>query len=476
MAKRTNRRDFLRSSALAGAGFWVATREGFAQSRSPNEKINVACIGTGGMGGGDTDDVSRLGKIVAVCDVRPSAANDKKNKFKDAKLYADYRKMFDEMGKDIDAVTVSTPDHTHAHAAMLAIMQGKHVFVQKPLCHDSYEARMLTKAVKHYKVCSQMGNQGTSSNGLRKAVDLVWSGMLGQIKEVHVWTNRPVWPQGASAVLNLPAVKAALYGKGDPGTTPEDVDWDLWLGTSPDRPYQKLYQPFNWRGWWDWGTGALGDMACHTANMAFMACELGSPTTLEAEVSEFNPQAFPMWSVVRYQFPERTGRKGTLPPMKWNWYDGGDDKPAWVHKTLSDLSKGKYKGGSGSLLIGDKGMLFSPNDYGEDWDILPNGEDKWIRKDDVKVEQILPTGGDHKGEWFKAIREGKPEIALSNFGYAGRLTETVVLGCIAQRFARKKLEWDGPGLKFTNFDDANKFVKRQYRKGWELPELPFKVV
>lgn len=473
MAERTNRRSFLKSSAMAGAGFWVASRHAAAQSRSPNEKIRVAAIGTGGKGGGDTDDAGRLGEVVAVCDVRESALRDKANKYSKAKAFKDFREMFDRMEKDIDAVTVSTPDHTHAVAAMWAMMRGKHVFVQKPLCHDAYEARMLTQAAKHYKVCTQMGNQGTAEDGLRKAVEVVWSGMIGAVKEVHVWTNRPVWPQGASAVLNLPAVQAAITGKGDPKTDPKDVDWDLWLGTAPERPFQPNYQPFNWRGWWDWGTGALGDMACHTANMAFMACQLGSPISLEAEVSEFNPQSFPMWSVVRYEFPERRGRNGTLPPLKWTWYDGGNDKPAWVGRKLKELAHGRDIPGSGSLIIGEKATLFSPNDYGSDWALLPEG----TPRDQVKVDQILPRAhGRHMEEWFQAMRENKPSIAVSNFAYAGPLTETVVLGCIAQRFANRRLEWDGPSMTFKNFKEANQFVKREYREGWELPELPWDVM
>ncbi len=464
MSPKTNRRDFLRNSALAGAGFWVATRSAAAQSKSPNEKLNMACIGTGGMGGGDTDSVGSQ-NIVALCDVRPSALESKLDKFPDAKGYADYRKMFDEMGDKIDAVTISTPDHTHAPAAMMAMKRGIHCFVQKPLCHDVWEARELTRMAKELKakggakLCTQMGNQGTSSAGLRKAVELVWSGMIGAVREVHVWTNRPVWPQGTGAVLGLDGVKYALSGKGVAHPDPKDVDWDLWIGTAPYRPYQPQYQPFNWRGWWDWGTGALGDMACHTANMAFMACKLGYPTSVEAEMSEYNPETFPMWSVIRYEFPGR----GTLPPLKWTWYDGGGDKPAWVNKKLKELAHGRDIPGSGSILIGEKAPLFSPDDYGEDWWLLPEG----THRDKIEVEQVLPRSPGHKEEWFKAIRENKPELALSNFSYAGPLTETVVLGCVAIR-ARKKIEWDGPNMKITNDEKANAFLKREYRKGWEV--------
>ncbi len=485
MSIKTKRRDFLKNSALAGAGFWVATRSTWAQSRSPNEKINIACIGTGGMGGGDTDSVASQ-NIVALCDVRPSALEDKQKKFPKAKAFADYRKMFDEMEKEIDAVTVSTPDHTHAPAAMSAMKRGIHCFVQKPLCHDVWEARELTRMARELKakgggkLCTQMGNQGTSEPGLRKAVEAVWSGMIGPVKEVHVWTNRAGtwWPQGAKAILGLDSVRHTLTGKGDPNPEPDDVDWDLWLGTSPKRAYQPQYQPFRWRGWWDWGTGALGDMACHTANMAFMACKLGYPISVEAEISEYNPQTYPTWSVIRYEFPARSN----LPPLKWTWYDGGKDKPAWVNKKLKELAHGHNIADSGSLLIGEKATLFSPDDYGADWVLLPEGQ----KRDQVEVAQVLPRSPGHKQEWFQAIRENKPELAMSNFSYAGPLTETVVLGCVAIRVApgmvvetegpdgktkkttHTRIEWDGPNMKVTNIPAANEFLKREYREGWEV--------
>ena len=496
MSRKSSRRDFLKSSALAGAGFWVATRSVRAQSNSPNEKINIACIGTGGMGSGDTDSVSSQ-NIVALCDVRESALRDKKGRFPKAQAFKDFRKMFDKMEKEIDAVTISTPDHTHAFAAMWAMKRGIHTFVQKPLCHDVWEARELVrmscelKARGGGKLCTQMGNQGTSSSGLRKAVEVVWSDMIGPVKEVHVWTNRPIWPQGTGAILGLPAVRYGMHGKAalregeKPDPDPKDVDWDLWLGTAPFRPYQPQYQPFNWRGWWDWGTGALGDMACHTANMAFMACELGYPTRVEAEMSEYNPETYPMWSVIRYEFPERPSKAvpgKVLPPLKWTWYDGGSDKPAWVNRKLRELAHGHDIPGSGSLLIGEKATLFSPNDYGEDWVLLPDA----TPKDKVEVKQILPRSPGHKEEWFAAIREGKPELALSNFTYAGPLTETVVLGCVAMRVApgkeveqeqpdgkKKKvvyrhIDWDGPNMKITNIPEANSYLKREYRKGWTV--------
>ncbi|MEP0844649.1 MAG: Gfo/Idh/MocA family oxidoreductase [Phycisphaerae bacterium] len=473
MATPSNRRDFLKASAAVGAGFWIATREGLAQNRSPNERINVASIAVGGKGDSDSNDAGRLGNLVAICDVDENTLNRKAEKFPKAKKYTDFRKMLDEMGKEIDAVTVSTPDHQHAFAALLAISMGKHAFVQKPLCHDVWEARTLTLAAKKHRVCTQMGNQGTSTDGLRKAVDAVRAGLIGQVSEVHVWTNRPVWPQGTNAVLGIPGVNDAIYkGEAAASRPPRTLHWDEWIGTAPMRAYYPdTYHTFKWRGWWDFGTGALGDMACHTANMAFMACELGYPTLLQAETSEFNNQTFPTWSIVRYDFPERRSQSGgTLAPLKWTWYDGGNDKPRWINEKLKELAGGRDIPGSGSLLIGDKATLFSPNDYGEDWVILPKGESREIKRDDFKVEEKLPRAhGQHMEEWFKAMHAGKPELALSNFGYAGPLTETVVLGCIAQRFAPRKLEWDGPNMKIPNMKEPNNFIKRQYRSGWELP-------
>lgn len=463
MADKTNRRDFLKTAALTGAGFWVAGRSAMAQSTSRSEKLNIACIGCGGKGKSDVSSVAGE-NIVALCDVDDERAADSFKRHPKAKKYRDFRKMLDEMGKEIDAVTVSTPDHQHAVAAMMAMKMGKHVYCQKPLTHDVYEARALTEAAAKYKVCTQMGNQGTSLSGLREAVEVVQSGAIGPVREVHVWTNRPIWPQGTGAILGLPGVQSALHGDSAAGPTPvrSSLDWDLWLGTAPERPYAPNYLPFKWRGWWDFGCGALGDMACHTANMAFMACKLGYPTSVDAEVSEYNPETFPMWSVVRYEFPQR----GELPPLKWTWYDGGKDKPAWVNEKLKELAHGKEIPGSGSLLVGDKGTLFSPNDYGAEYKLLP--EANFIGyKPPIPTLPRLHKGETHAMEWLKACKAGKPQMAMSNFAYAGPLTETVVLGCVAIR-AGRKIEWDGPNLKITNVSEANKYIKREYRKGWEL--------
>ena len=295
MARRSSRRSFIKTGALAGTGFCVAARPSFTLAKSANEKMNVACIGVGGMGKGDCEDTAKLGcNIVAVCDVDDERAKGMYEKFPKAKRFHDFREMLDKMHKEIDAVTVSTPDHTHAVATMAAMKLGKHVYTQKPLTHDVYEARMLTKAAKKYKVVTQMGNQGTANTVLREAVEVIQSGAIG--------------PGARGPRLDEPPDLAAGR-RGDPSCTrpssprspaeagrprvPSTLNWDLWLGTAPERPYDPIYLPFNWRGWWDFGTGALGDMACHTANLAFMACKLGYPTSVEAEVSEYNDQTFP---------------------------------------------------------------------------------------------------------------------------------------------------------------------------------------
>ena len=451
MSRKTNRREFIKTTALAGAGLWVG-RSGqvFAlgihpRRISPNEKLNVAAIGAGGMGGGDIASIGKTENVVALCDVDENRAAESFKRFPSAKRYTDFRKMFDEMGNQIDACNVSTPDHTHAVAAMWAMKLGKHVYVQKPLTHDVYEARELTKAAAKYKVATQMGNQGTANPGLREAVEVIRAGTIGPVREVHVWTNRPVWPQGIK--------------KRPPGQpVPKTLNWDLWLGTAPWREYNEAYLPFKWRGWYDFGTGALGDMACHTANMPFMALKLGYPTSVEpVKTAEMNDETYPLWSVIEYQFPAR----GDMPPVKWTWYDGGNDKPAWVNERLRELAHGMKIPDSGCLLIGDKGVLFSPDDYGAEYKLLPEKDFEGFQP----PAPTLPRSPGHYAEWINACKGGPP--AMSNFSYSGPLTETVVLGCVALR-AGHKIEWDGPNMRITNDRDANKLLRREYRKGWHL--------
>jgi len=477
MSAKASRRQFLQRSALAGAGFWVAgTGLVSAAPKLANDKINFAGIGVGGKGSSDIDQCEAFGNIVAICDVDENTLNAKAQKFPQAKKYTDYRQMFEEMGDKIDAVTVSTPDHHHAPASAMAMRLKKHVYCQKPLTHSVHEARVLRDLARQMGVATQMGNQGTAENGLRRAVEFIQAGVLGQVKEVHVWTNRPIWPQGTEAILKVgparAAAFAALHGKpfeySNP-KPPKHLNWDVFLGPAQARPYDPIYHPFAWRGWWDYGTGALGDMGCHTANMAFMALKLGSPTTVASENGEINPETCPTWAKVTYEFPAR----GDMGPVKVVWYEGqrSGNRILPPQELLNKVLKPYEKlSDSGSLLVGEKGILFSPNDYGASYRFA--GEfAKDIEEAARKVPETLPRNGKGdsgmKEEWVRAMRSGEPSIALSNFDYAGPLTEFILLGNVAMRTG-KKLLWDGAELRATNCPEAAQFVKREYRSGWKL--------
>jgi predicted dehydrogenase len=477
MSRRSNRRQFIQQAGLAGLGFWVAGGLTPTFSRSPNEKLNIAGIGVGGKGHSDVLGAAKVGNIVALCDIDDKRldemANHKDKKTGDmpcakAKKYNDFRKMLEEMDKQIDAVTVSTPDHTHAVASMMAIKMGKHVYTQKPLTHTVREARELRMAARRYKVCTQMGNQGSAENGLRQAVEMIQSGVIGPVKEVHVWTNRPIWPQGTEAILKVDTARnaayAALHGKTAElsyAKPPSHVHWDLFLGPAPNRPYAPIYHPFSWRGWWDFGTGALGDMACHTANMAFRALNLGSPTSIEAKNGDINPETYPMWATITFQFPAR----GDMPPVKFVWYEGLKDRK----KNLPPMSlfHGETPPDSGSILVGEKGKLYSPNDYGAAYVLLPKKDFEGYKPPQPTLPRNGKGDNGMKEEWARAIMENKPEIAYSNYDIAGLLTETILLGNVAMR-AGKKLEWDAENMKFPNATDAEKYLHFEYRNGWTL--------
>ncbi|MHC4942190.1 MAG: Gfo/Idh/MocA family protein [Planctomycetota bacterium] len=448
MQKHT-RRDFMMRSTLAGAGLCLAGGAGCRlfqplpepRYRSPNEKLNIACIGVGGRGRDNVRSVSSE-NIVALCDVDDQMAEVIYQEFPDAKKYRDFRKMFDELHSTIDAVVISTPDHMHALPAMIAMQYGMHVYCEKPLTHDVHEARLLRETARRYGVATQMGNQGTANDHFRAGVEALRAGVLGKVTEVHVWTNRPVWPQGMDRPKESPPVPAHL-------------DWDLWLGTAPDRPYNPAYHPFKWRGWWDFGTGALGDMACHTANLAFMGLNLGYPISVESKNSAFSKDSFPTWSVITLEFPKR----GDAPPLTWTWYDGAGDKPAWVIEKLKMLTQGGKVSGSGLVIVGEKGSLFSPDDYGKETKLLPLEN----FADFEPPAPSLPRSPGHHHEWIDACKGGPK--ALSDFSYAGPFTETVLLGNLAM-YTGKKILWDGEGCRATNCDEANALVRREYRKGW----------
>jgi predicted dehydrogenase len=458
MGRRSTRREFLQQTTLAGVGFWVAGGVTLADKPSANDKLNIACIGVNGKGSSDTDHAGQVGNVVALCDIDDEFLDKKASRFPQAKKFNDYRKMLEEMEKSIDAVTVSTPDHSHAPAALMAMRMKKHVYCQKPLTHTVQEARLMRETAEKEKVCTQMGNQGTASDGLRRAVEILRAGVIGPVREVHVWTNRPVWPQ-APRITQRPK----------PSEPPKHVHWDLWLGPAPYRPYSAdmqynnhpPYHDFNWRGWWDFGTGALGDMACHTANMPFMALKLGYPTGVSAESGEINPETYPAWARITFEFPAR----GDMPPVKLVWYEGKKDGQRVLPP--ADLAKGEKFSDSGSLLVGDKGVLFSPNDYGRRYKLLPEKDFAGYKGPEPTLPRNNKDDLGMKEEWAAAIKAGKPEVALSNFGYAGLLTETILLGNVAMRVG-KKLEWDGPALKAKNCPEADKYLKTDYRDGWKL--------
>lgn len=457
MKNLQNRREFIKQSTLAGIGAWVAAGSDAAESKSPNERLNIACIGVGGKGSSDTDQAANHGNIVALCDIDDQRLNKKAEelgktgKSPKPKLYSDFRKMLDEFGKGIDAVTVSTPDHTHAPASMLAMRMGKHVYCQKPLTHSVYEARMLREAAAKYKVATQMGNQGSADNGLRRAVEMLRAGVIGPVREVHVWTDRcgGFWKQAPDIVARPKETPPV----------PAHVHWDLFLGPAPERPYSPLYHPFAWRGWRDFGTGALGDMACHVANMAYKALNLGYPTSVVAESSEVNPETFQQWAVIHYEFPAR----GDMPPVKLTWWEGKRDGKQILPPV--ELFQGAKPVVNGTLLIGDKGTMYSPDPYGSTYNLLPMKDFEGYKGPSESLPRI--GGGDDamKREWVAACKGGP--APFSNFEYAGIFTEAMLLGNVAIQ-AGKKIEWDGANMKIPNAPEAEQYLKREYRAGWAL--------
>jgi len=443
--KEMSRRTFFIGSAsaalLAGS---VASTRAVAKEDAPvsaNDKLNIAAIGAGGKGAADLSSVSRE-NIVALCDVDDAKAAESYERYPKATRYKDFRVML-EKEKGIDAVIIATPDHTHAVAAMACMELGKHVYVEKPLTHTIAEARKLTETARRCKVATQMGNQGHAGPGVRNCCEWIWDGAIGAVKEVHIWTNRPVWPQGIDRPADTPPVPATL-------------DWDLWLSTAPERPYNPAYCPFKWRGWWDFGCGALGDMACHImdpANWAMKLYETKDPITIEAESSGINAETGPVWSIIRYQFPAR----GDMPPVKVTWYDGGK-VPARPEGIEAEAKLGDDE--NGSLFVGEKGFL-TTGEYGGGSRLLPNT----LMKEYKRPENRIPKSPGHHFEWIRACKGGEP--AGSNFDYAGPFTEIVLLGNVALR-AGKPIVWDPVKMQITNDPEANQFVSKKYRKGWEV--------
>ncbi|MEZ6049241.1 MAG: Gfo/Idh/MocA family oxidoreductase [Planctomycetaceae bacterium] len=446
MLKNTNRRDFLKTGAALSTALWVGNQTAaYSQPKSPLEQINFACIGIGGKGDGDSIVAGKLANVVAICDIdglrlKKKAAD---RAFRKAEQFYDYREMLMSMEKDIDAVTVSTPDHNHAPASLMAMKLGKHCFTQKPLTWSMKEARMMREMAAEKGVQTQMGNQGTEETGLREAVEIVRSGGIGDVTEVHVWTNRPVWPSR----ISRPEGELEV---------PPTLKWDLFLGPAPHRPFNNGYHPFDWRGWVDFGTGALGDMACHTANMPVMALNLFEPTSVELLGGEgiFEGETYPSKSVIRFEFPANDERG----PVTFMWYDGGNVPGG----EFAEAIKGLPENNSGCILKGSEGYLYSPNDYGAQYYLLP--QDKYAEY--KKPEPTLPRSPGHFTEFCNAIAGGDP--AMSNFGYAGRLTETILLGNLALHAGPdQKIEWDAVNLKATNNDSLDKWIMREYADEWK---------
>jgi predicted dehydrogenase len=469
---RLNRRQFLRRSGASTAAFFVVPSAvlGLRGQTPPSGKLNLAGIGVGGQGASDLGSIMKVSpeNIVALCDVDWGYAAGTFRRFPDAKQFKDYRRMFDEV-KDIDAVVVATPDHHHAFAAMAALKRGKHVYCEKPLTHSVWEARQLAQAARAAKVATQMGNQGQASEGTRRLCELVWAGAIGPVREAHIWTDRPsqglfneYWPQGVPRPKETPAV-------------PDTLAWDLWLGPAPERPYNPIYCPFRWRGWWDFGTGALGDIGCHAMDPVFRALKLGDtpPTSVQGASTRVNEETYPLGSMVTYTFPARPatvqannvhvrGQDGpsagavALPPVKVAWYDGGLRPPR-----PEGLEDEQVMGDNGRLLIGDKGFILDDRVYPEA-----------RRKEIGEIPRAIPRVKDHYLEWIEACKGGKP--AGSNFDWAGPLAEAVLLGNVALRvglrtvLTRHRLLWDGPNLKITNLEEANRYIRREYRPGWSL--------
>ncbi len=471
-----SRRNFIKNAGMTAAAFTILPRFvlGGKGYRAPSDKLYVAGIGVGGKGESDIASFAKSGKaeIAYLCDVDTRRAAKSVASFPKAKFYKDYRIMLDKEHKHIDAVSVSTPDHNHAVQALAAMQLGKHVYVQKPLTHDIYEARMLTEAAKKYKVVTQMGNQGASGNDVRQLMEWYNAGLLGDVHTVYCWTNRPVWPQG----ISWPAQKTEV---------PKELDWNLWLGTAPQKDYVDKLVPFNWRGWWDYGTGALGDMGCHIIEPPFRVLGLQYPTDVTASVGsvyvdEFKrgyfPESCPPSSYIVLTFPGRNGK----PPVKLHWMDGGiqPERPEELgpNERMGD-------GGNGAIFVGTKGKMMCGT-YGMYPSLIPTS-----RNNEVKVPQTIkrvPGGAEgHYAQWVEACQAGYGKMEVSSpFEIAGPLTETVLMGNLAirsydVRIPKKdnaeqfdfpgrniKLMWDGANMKVTNFDEANQFVKREYRTGW----------
>ena len=500
MSKEITRRGFIGSAATAAAAFTIVPGSVLGKSAghtAPSDKLNIAGVGVGGMGRNNIRNMNSE-NIVALCDVDWDYAGKTFADYPNAKKFKDWRVMFDEIGKSIDAVMIATPDHSHAVVTAHAITLGKHVYTQKPLTHSVYESRLLTKLAEKYKVATQMGNQGHSGTDARRVCEWIWSGAIGEVTEVHGWTDRPIWPQG----LQQPKESMKV---------PSTLDWNLFVGPAKMRPYHSVYTPWNWRGWWDYGTGALGDMACHILDPAFWALKLKYPTNIEACSTLCNIDSPPHAEKVIYTFPARKSMPQVrMPEVKVIWYDGGFTPPR-----PQELADGQMLGdeNGGLLFIGTKGKIMT-GCYGTNPTLLPISKMDSFKQPEASIPRIKgaekgPWSEIHEQDWIRACKES-PENridASSHFGFSGPFNEMVVMGVLGVRLQglNRVLDWDGENMKFTNisgndkikivtqdefivvngdpqfdrkFADFNakeiaeEWVKHTYRGGWSLPDMP----
>ena len=495
-ASKSSRRGFLKTAGLISAGMTIIPSRVVSGLgyKAPSDKLNIAGVGIGGKGhinlhGMNTEN------IVALCDVDWKYADSCFKEFPGAKKYWDWRKMFDEMAGSIDGVMVATPDHTHALVAAHALTLGKHVYCQKPLTHSVYESRLLTKLAAKYKVATQMGNQGNSGDGVRQLCEWIWNNEIGEIREVHAWTDRPIWPQGVSRPAKVMPV-------------PSTLNWDLFLGPAPVRPYNEVYTPWNWRGWWDFGTGAFGDMACHVMDPLYRSLKLGYPDKVRGSSTLINTESAPQAETVEFSFPARDNMpKLALPPVKVHWYDGGllpnlsDLLPAGENLMADGLGGCLFIGSKDALMCGSGG--YNPR--------LLSGRVPNVKPYLRRVPGGAPVypNGPHEQDWIRACKES-PESRVegtSNFAYSGPFNEMVLLGVLAIRLQglNKALAWDGENMKFLNIspteelkivksddfrvengnptfdrkydtfnalESANSYIRHNYREGWKLPNMP----
>lgn len=455
MNNSMDRRKFLKGTAGALAGFTFVPGHVLGQGgASPaSEKLNIAGIGVGGMGAGNLNACANE-NIVALCDVHPNHAAGTFKKYPQAKTYKDYRVMLDKEDKNIDAVIIATPDHTHAVIGMECIRRGKHVFLQKPLAHSIYEVRALTEAAREAKVQTQMGNQGHSSNEIRILHEWIQDGAIGPVREVCAWSDRPV---GGDPWSDFPIMARPK----ETPPVPDTLDWDLWLGPAPNRPYHPIYHPMSWRGFWDFGTGALGDMGCHILDPAFWVLDLGHPTRVEATTTHYEPEVaaetYPRAAVIRYEFPAR----GQMPPVKLTWFDGRLLPPR-----PKDFEPGRRLPGNGALLIGDKGTILHGSHGAGGVRMIPEAKMRAYSRPPESLPRVKDGSGGHERDWVRACKDGKP--ASSTFEYGGPLTEMVLLGVLAMRLKDTPLEWDGVKMKVTNNPEADKYIRPAFREGWTL--------